>query len=304
MRRRLIAALALVSAAMGVRTAAAQVVMPPIGFAARQALESAYPQVGIAAAGGSPVLGTEGTRGITLGFIPKTTGTLRLNAARLRLPDLRSNESLADVRTSVVTVVKLETATRLYDGIASGTATGIGSLDLLLDAGVVPGTGDLHGTGTEVGGGARLGLLRETFGTPGVALSAMVRHTSRLRYGDGDNGASIEFPVTDLSSRLTVGKRVGPVGLLGGVGWDRFSTRGSAVYRYLSQGPAELGAKLDDSRWALFGDVAWALPVGSLVVEGGWMSGGDATFGYDPDTHRYDPRDGTVFGSLGLRISL
>jgi hypothetical protein len=301
--KRLIAALALASLAVSVRAATAQV-MPPIAFVARQALESAYPQVGIAAAGGSPVLGTEGTRGITLGFIPKTTGTLRLNAARLRLPDLRSNESLEDVRTSVVTVVKLETATRLYDGFASGTATGIGSLDLLLDAGLVPGTGDLHGTGTEVGGGARLGLLRETFGTPGLALSAMVRHTSRLRYGNYDTGASLEFPVTDLGSRLTVGKRVGPVGLLGGVGWNRFSTRGSTGYRYISQGPAALDAKLDDSRWSLFGNVAWALPVGSLVVEGGWMSGGDAITGYDPETHGYDPRDGTVFGSLGLRISL
>jgi hypothetical protein len=302
-RIRLIAALALVSSVLGARAAAAQLEVPPIYFTAKQALASAYPQVGIAAAGGSPILGTEGTRGITLGLVPKTTGTLRLNAARLRLPDLRSSASAEDVRTSTVMVVKVETATRLFDGFASGTAAGIGSLDLLLDAGLVPATGELSKTGTEVGAGARIGLLRETFGTPGVALSAMVRHTSRLRYGDSDDGAVLDFPVTDLSSRFTVGKRVGPVGLLGGVGWNRFSTRGGFDYLTTSVG-GDQDVKLDDSRWSLFADLAWALPVGSLVVEGGWMSGGDAIAGYDPATHGYDPGDGTVFGSLGLRIQL
>jgi len=301
--RRLVPALALAAAALGARSAAAQIAVGPFYFTARQALESAYPQVGIAAAGGSPVLGTEGTRGVTLGFIPRTTGTLRLNAARLRLPDLRSGASDEDVRTGVVTVVKLETATRLFEGFASGTAAGIGSVELLLDAGLVPASAVLKGTGTEVGAGARIGLLRETFGMPGVAVSAMVRHTSRRHYSDDDSGTTVDFPVTDLGSRLTVGKRVGPVGLLGGVGWNRFSTRGGFDYPSTSGG-GESDLELDDARWSLFADLAWALPVGSLVVEGGWMSGGDAITGYDTATHGYDPGQGTVFGSLGLRISL
>jgi hypothetical protein len=128
--------------------------------------------------------------------------------------------------TGVATVVKLETATRLYDGFASGTAAGIGAVDLLLDAGLVPPSGGLEGTGTVVGAGARIGLLRETFGMPGVAVSAMVRHTSRRHYSDEESGNTLDFPVTDLGSRLTVGKRVGPVGLLGGVGWNRFARAG------------------------------------------------------------------------------
>ena len=89
----------------------------------------------------------------------------------------------------------------------------------------------------------------------------------------------------------------------GGVGWNRFSTRGGFDYPSTSGG-GESDLELDDARWSLFADLAWALPVGSLVVEGGWMSGGDAITGYDTATHGYDPGQGTVFGSLGLRISL
>lgn len=311
MRRIAIAALA--AAVFGVGRAQAQdgtsaaclgqgLSVPPICFNAAQALASAYPQVGIAAAGGSPVLGTEGTRGVTLGIVPNTTGTLRLNVARVGLPDLESAAASPDERTSTVMAVKLETASRLFEGWTSGTATGIGSLELLLNAGLLPASGALTKAASTFGAGVRLGVLRESFGTPGVALSAMYRHTSRTGFGDAD-AASTGFAVRDVSSRLTVGKRVGPVGLLGGVGWNRFSTEGTYAYRSgLTAATADV--KLHESRWSLFGDLSYALPVGALVVEGGWMSGGDAVAGYTSGSDGYDPGQGTVFGSLGLRFSL
>jgi hypothetical protein len=289
----------------------AQTLAPVACYTAAQALASAFPQIGIASAGGSPVLGTEGTRGVTLGFIPKTTGTLRLNVARVRLPDLRAGES--GTRTDVALVAKIETATRLFDGLASGTVTGIGSLDLLLDAGVLPATGAPTRAATELGAGARLGIVRETFGMPGVAVSAMVRHTARTAYGDDCGGRSgcaatgageVVFPVTDVGARLTVGKRVGPVGLLGGAGWNRFSTRGEFAYRGTLTPSRATDVELDDTRWSLFADLSYALTVGSLVLEGGWMSGGDAVGGFSPGAGGYDPGQGTAFGSLGLRISL
>lgn len=325
MRRFRSAALAIVPLALGFGQARAQdgitlascgasAFAPDACYRSAQALASAYPQVGIAAAGGSPVLGTEGTRGVTLGLIPKTTGTLRLNAARIRLPELRSGAS-SETRTGVAMVAKIETATRLFDGGASGTVTGIGSLDLLLDAGVLPATGVLKRSATELGAGARLGLVRETFGLPGVALSAMVRHTARTAYGDdcgggatgecaGTGAGELAFSVTDVAARLTVGKRVGPVGLLGGAGLDRFSTHGDFAYRDTLPTSHALDARWHDTRWSLFADLSCALTVGSLVLEGGWMSGGDAIDGYTPGSGGFDPGQGTAFGSVGLRISL
>jgi hypothetical protein len=275
-----------------------------------QALTSAAPQVGIVAAGGSAVPGVEGTRGLTLGIIPKTSASLRLSAGRVRLPDLDAPQT---ERTLTPIALKLGTATRLFDG----GATGLGALDLLLEAGALSGTGDGGRTAAVLGAGARLGLLRETFGTPGVALSGTFRHTGPVRYGKAcilvpGCGASADgeadFGVNDYSARLTVGKRVGPVGLLGGAGWDRFATTHGFIAYQGSDGfePVSGTAQVDvhDSRWSAFANLSYGLTVGSLVAEAGWMSGGSAVDGYTPPPGGYDPGQGTLFGSIALRVQL
>jgi hypothetical protein len=277
---------------------------------ALQALTSGAPQFGIVAAAGSPVPGVEGTRGVTLGLVPKTSASLRVSAGGVRLPDLDASET---VRSLTPVAVKLGTATRLFEG----AATGFGALDLLLEGGVLTASGDGGGTAALLGAGARLGLLGETFGTPGVALSGMFRHLGTIRYGQScvelpptcGNGreGEADFGVDDISARLTVGKRVGPVGLLGGAGWDRFSTTGGTI-TYRGIGGVEdtnvtLAADAEDSRWSAFANLSYGLTIGSLVAELGWMSGGDAAPGYAPGSG-YDPAQGTVFGSIALRIQL
>jgi hypothetical protein len=275
-----------------------------------QALASGAPQFGIAAAGGNPVPGVEGTRGVTLGLIPKTSASLRVSAARVRLPNL---DVAMTERTLTPVAFKLATATRLFEG----GATGLGALDLLLEAGAFTGTGDGGRTAAVLGGGARIGVLRETFGAPGVALSGMVRHVGPIRYGKRCVGLPADcsgldgeaaFGVDDFSARLTVGKRVGPVGLLGGAGWDRFSTT-HGVIGYRGIGGIEptnvtVDADAHDSRWSAFANLSYGLPLGSLVAEGGWMSGGSAVDGYSPGSSGYDPGQGTFFGSIALRVQL
>jgi hypothetical protein len=277
---------------------------------ALQALASAAPQLGIAAAGGNPVPGVEGTRGITLGIVPKTSLNLRLSTARVRLPNLGDPQAQ---RSLTPIALRLGTATRLFDG----GATGVGALDLLLEGGVLTGTGDGGRTGAVLGAGARLGLLRETFGTPGVALSGIFRHVGPVRYGSRCRalpgcgvgpGGEADFGVNDFSARLTVGKRVGPIGVLGGAGWDRFATTHGSI-GYQGTGGFEpvsgtAAADFADSRWSAFANLSYGLTVGSLVAEAGWMSGGDAVDGYTPPAGGFDPGQGTLFGSIALRVQL
>jgi len=282
---------------------------------AARAFRAAYAQTGILAAGGNPVPGLESTGGITLGIVPKTTASLRVSAARQRLPDLASVSG--DDRTATATAIRLGTATRLFEGVSAGPINGVGALDLLLDAALLPAAGQSRDAAAAFGAGGRIGIVRETFGTPGVSLTAMYRHVGRQQYGrlcpvpdvsceDASLGEAA-FSTNDLSGRLAVGKRVGPVGLLGGVGLDRFSTSGGVV-SYVAGGidatRADRGVERHDRRWSFFGNLSYALIVGSLVAEGGWMEGGEPDLVIDGDLGHYDPGKGTPFGSLALRISL
>jgi hypothetical protein len=276
---------------------------------AYQALASAAPQFGIAAAAGNPVPGVEGTRGLTLGIIPKTAAALRVSAAAVHLPNTADP---ADERSLTPIAVRLGTATRVFDGSAAGT----GAFDLLFEAGVLTATGEDGRTAAIVGAGARLGLLRETFATPGVALSGVFRHTGPMRYGSlcgslpecvGFAGQA-DFGVNDVSARLTIGKRVGPVGLLAGGGWDRFSTTHGSITYHGSGGfepvGGTVGVDVQDSRWSAFVNLSKSLLIGSAVAEAGWMSGGDAVPNYAPGSGGYDPGQGTFFGSVALRFQL
>lgn len=281
-------------------------------------LRAAYAQTGILAAGGNPVPGVESTRGITLGFLPGVTATLSVGVARQSLPDLRS-ASAGEERNAVATAVRLGAARRVFDGVAAGPVGGVGAIDLLLDAALLPAAGQGRDAAAAFGVGARIGLVRETFGTPGVAVTAMYRHVGRQQYGrlcpipdvlcDDANVGEASFAVNDVSGRLTVGKRLGPVGVLGGVGVDRFSTSHGQVRYYGGgiEGTARLSAEVDrhDTRWSAFGNLSYGLIVGSLVAEAGYMTGGEPSPVFEgSDVGRYEAGKGTPFGSLALRITL
>lgn len=280
-------------------------------------LRAAYAQTGILAAGGNPVPGVESTRGLTLMIVPGATASLRVSAARQSLPDLGS-ESAGDERDAVATAVRLGLVKTLFNGVAAGPVSGVGSIDLLVDGAVLPAAGQSRKTATSIGAGVRLGLIRETFATPGVAVTAMYRSVGRQEYGhlcpipdvacDDSGVGEASFGVRDVSGRLTVGKRVGPVGLLGGVGIDRFSTSGGQVVFFGNtvEGPDRISLSMDrhDTRWSFFGNLSYGLLVGSLVAEAGYMTGGEPSIVFDGDAGMYEAGKGTPFGSLALRITL
>jgi hypothetical protein len=296
--------------------------------AAEQALHSAYPQVGILLAAGSPLSGTDATMGVRLGRLPGVTAALRVNAVDLRLPDvLRGPDDGGEVR-GVAPLVGGDVSVRVFGGVPlSPTVGGFGAVDLVGSVAWLPLSetgmdGFDESPGVAWGLGARVGVTRESFTVPAVNLSLMYRRVGGVRYGDvcrggtrdgaglcddaGPDATSGEarFGVHAWSLRGTVAKRLWGLGLAGGVGYDRFTADDA---RFAFGTPADQGISgrvaARDGRVSLFGGAAYALPLGSLSVEAGWMAGGDgARAGFDDADH--DPGRGTFWGSVGVRVGL
>ena len=131
-------------------------------------------------------------------------------------------------------------------------------------------------------------------------------HRGIPRLGIGSITAGDEFAfaadLTATTYRVTIGKRLGPLTVGGGAGWDSYTGSADVFYRdpvtSVEQTPISL--TLDDSRALGFVDGGLALGRFYLIGELGLLRGKDleavTTFtGNDPKADR-------LFGSLGLRF--
>ncbi len=297
-----------------------------------QAVDAAQPQLGILMAGGNPILGTASTGGVRLGLIPRVSLTGRINVVGARLPDIRQE---SDGQADKFTVPAPAVGANLSIGLTQGFSVapmigGFGAIDLLGSVSVLPLSllGDEFGDNAfSWGAGARMGLVRESFVTPGVSVSLMYRRLGNLSFGevcpgtevpiadnrsacseDGDFG-EIQFGLNNWSARGAVSKRFLGLGLTAGVGYDRFDT--DADFAVRAPGPPVgteqvyrfTGVAVDNDRWSAFLDGSFTILFGSIVAELGWMQGSDPIQGF-PSTSDFDPREGTFFCSVGARLSL
>ncbi|HEU0301063.1 MAG TPA: hypothetical protein VFR37_16485 [Longimicrobium sp.] len=297
-----------------------------------QAVDAAQPQLGILMAGGNPTLGTASTGGVRLGVIPRVSLTARLNVVGARLPDIRQE---ADGEADKFTLPAPAVGANLSVGLTQGFSLapmigGFGAIDLLGSVSVLPLSlleDDFGENAFSWGAGVRMGLIRESFVTPGLSVSLMYRSLGEVSFGDvcdgtetiiaqnrfdcdgdGDFG-EIRFGLDNWSARAAISKRFLGLGLTAGVGYDRFDT--DADFAVRAPGPPS-GAEqvyrfdqivVDNDRWSAFVDASFTVLVGSLVAELGWMQGSEPIAGF-PDSSDFDPKEGTFFGSLGARLSL
>lgn len=304
--------------------------------AVAQAVDAAQPQLGILLAGGNPTLGTASTGGVRLGVIPRVSLTGRVNVVAARLPDIRETpeEGVRQFRVPAPAV-----GANLSLGLTQGFSVapmmgGFGAIDLLGSVSVLPLgllSDDFGENAFSWGAGARVGLLRESFITPGVSVSLMYRDLGDVGFGHvcdgteqplfsaggpanrsvcsaGGDFGEIAFGLTNWSARAAVSKRLLGLGLTGGVGYDRFRTDADFAFRTPAIAGTEHIVRFDDvrvenDRWSAFLDLSYTVLIGSLVAEAGWMQGASPIQGF-PDASDFDPREGTFFGSLGARISL
>lgn len=280
-----------------------------------QGLQAVRAGLGLLASGASDIPGSGSTIGRRLGAIPRIAVSGRLGAVYFRAPDLIEAQSsgarvLVD-KALVVAGAQLGAVLGLLDGFRLvPTIGGILSLDLLAAANL---SVLAQSQGFEVqqiagyGYGARLGLLRESFTVPGISLSIMQRRQGEVRFGDLDAGdfAELEFDLTTTSVRGVVGKNFLLVGLLGGVGYDRYA---SAV-RLSAASPPDRTRRgraaldgLTSERLLFFGGASLSFLVIQLSGEGGWARGLDPLPGRGPS--EYDPGGASLFLNVALRLTI
>lgn len=298
----------------------------PTCYAVAQAVASAQPQLGILIAGGNPSPGTATTRGLRLGVAPGVDATARLNLAFVRLPDVlaeQAGEGAARLNRAVgipAPALGGNLSVGVFPGVSVAPGIGgIGSMDLLGSATWLPFRAfDTHGFGAGSpdlawGAGARLGLLRESFVAPGVSLSAMYRTLGTVGFGEVEAGDAGEFSfnLNDWSTRLAVSKRFLGLGLTGGIGYDRFESDYAFAVRQAGgllplpwSEPHGGEGTLRADRWSAFVNTSYTLLFGTLALEGGWLQGGAPLPEFAENVESdFDPRRGTFFGSLAVRLA-
>jgi hypothetical protein len=316
------AALALVSAAT---TAAQSTLREGCGtgtvgavrtcFLAVQAADIVPARATLAATAGNSSAGTASTLGIKLGPMPPLSLGGRVSFARTAMPALDGQADHGDDFTALF--LGADARVGLYSGLAPfATVGGLGSIDLLASLGVVKLPGDRFNSPVAWGLGARLGILRESFTAPGISLSAMYHRLGETQFGDAvfsDQNAYIEL--NDNATwrlRFAIGKRIAPVALTAGFGWDR--TTSDALVRTTigipppgggSGSPQSVetsGEAGGDGRFNAFADVSYTLVVLTLAAEVGWQGGGEtppAVSGVSDFVGK-----GGLFGGITFRLTL
>jgi len=266
------------------------------------AAERALPRAALAAVGGNPIPGTASTLGFRLADAPRWSLGLRFTGVASSLPAVDAAAE-TDELSPFATGLGLDGAVGILQGWSPlPTVGGVGSLDVLVGVSRVGFAGgrDYADSFWSWGGGARVGLLRESFTLPGVALGATYRRLQGVRFGDEDLADAESFIAGDvnvLSARATAGKTILLLGLTGGVGWDRLSgdiRAGATGGLPERRGTAE-GWSTD--RMMVFGNASYTYLVLHLVLEAGWQEGADLPAGQDAD-------DGGFFGGVSLRLSI
>ena len=257
-----------------------------------EAAEVAQVRSGIALSGGNPVMGASSTLGIRLGAIPRITVAGRFTAARLETQDVRE-PSQRDIN-GFARSLNLDAAVGVFSGLSLlPTVGGFGSVDVLASFGRLTLPDEfLQSDINSWGLGVRLGVLRESFTAPGVAVTGMYRRIGDIQHGSTfgpADGPGTHFILTDgsaLSARATVGKRLLMLGAVAGVGYDRYSATAKA------QDAQNFSITADDftsSRTTVFGSLSWTMLILHVIGEGGIQQGGD---------------ENAFYGSFAVRLAL
>ncbi len=263
--------------------------------------------LGLLSGPGSEVSGSASTLGRRLGATPRIAIEARASFAKLALPDLADpGEEPSRESTFIVPVLRGGVTAGIFDGFSLlPTVGGFLGVDVLVHGSIafLPTGEGFDAKATALTVGARIGILRESFTLPGVSVSVVRRWIGGVQYGSLDTGGgSVEVDPAVTSIRATVGKDLLSIGVLGGIGWDRYS--GHATIRAASDGGPVL-ANVDSfksSRRLIFGGAAMNFLVLQMSGEIGWAQGFHAVEGYSYKP--FDPTSGTWYGSIAFRLTI
>lgn len=253
--------------------------------------------IGLAAAGGNSVPSTATTLGSRVGGGPRISPFVAVGRSGGALPGGSSGS-----RDFGITTLRAGVAVGVFDGLRlMPTVGGFLSLDLIATGSVarLPAAHGFSGSVTTLGAGVRVGVLREGFSVPGIAVSIARRYSGASRQDSNPETGSVTADPAATSIRATVGKDAGGVEVVGGFGWDGYS--GDVTIPDVL-GPGSYTGPVDGSRRLYFvgGSMTFSIVL-AVSVEAGWAGGFDPVTGY---AGPFDPTTGSAFGSFTARLIL
>jgi hypothetical protein len=289
-------------------------VVPALLPACREAvlvLQAAQGGIGLLAASGAQLPGSASTLGRRFGGIPRFSASLRGGLALLDIPDVSSSGTAPYPNRSFV---GLATQASLTAGLLDGfslvpTIGGVLSLDVFATLGMItlPDEGGFQDGSSQWGVGANVGLIRESFTTPGLSVSVALRNLGETQVGNVGAGdaAQVSVDPSVLSVRGIAGKDLLAFGFMAGVGWDRYKSDGVIVMSPIAPATSPWQTTADgftSERLLFFGGLSLSMLVLQGSLEGGWARGFDAVAGRPAGG--YDPEDSSLFLSIAARLTL
>jgi len=275
------------------------------------------PQLGLLLVGGNAVAGEHsalrGPGHVSLG--------IRANGFRAALPRVEERTPATTgavasdyaVESQWVAAPVLDAAIGLFRGVPLAGTYALG-VDALVNVAYIPSvdendlTVDVPDGSFKFGLGGRLGVLAETFMTPGIAFTWLRRDLPTLDIAGRVSGDALDvrdMRVQTTAWRVVAGKNLSVVGLAVGGGRDRYETSADAQVTINRVVPAVtssvVAARQVLDRTNFFANATLNLPALRLVAEVGRVSGGRiATYNRFSGERADDPRS---YASLGLRVT-
>ncbi|MBI4545489.1 MAG: hypothetical protein HY703_09860 [Gemmatimonadetes bacterium] len=307
-------------------------------------ITGAQPAVGIAFSGGNPVLGTGTTLGTRLGSIPRISVTARANLAAAQAPKLFQNfaalitdnqGALKAMETTGLPVGSLQADVSIgvFNGFSLAPMVGgVGAVDVLGSVAFIPKIErvGIQETIRNIGGGLRVGVLKQGLLAPGVSVTGMYRRMSDVSFGpdtlDAGHPGNFRSDLQTVSLRAVASKGILMLDFAVGAGYDRYSSDvafgwflecGKNDCKKANNGKSiaatgQVSGELQTNAWNVFGDVALNLLLLNVVAEVGYQKATELLDVDDLRKHnlkqqqltREDLSGGRLFGSFGLRLAL
>ena len=264
--------------------------------------------VGLVGSLGSDIPGNPSTLGRRLGRMPRLGLAVSGGLLGVRMPPVGGAgvAELEEMETLTLAGLRVDAMAGVLDGLRLGPSIGgVLSVDLIASYSLVrlPEGAGVTGSSTGVGLGARVGLLRESFTVPGISVSATRRWHGTLRAGSVDAGtvAQADPELTVSSLRAVAGKNWFVVGVMGGVGWERYAgdTRLSVPRKATDEATAT--GHVASERMIYFMSGWYNFLITQVSAEIGAAEGVPDPFA--DRTGTYDPSGLTWFASAALRIT-
>ncbi len=274
------------------------------------AVQAAQGALGLAASGGIDLPGSASTLGWRTKGSPRFALSLWGSMTRSPFPAMTvtAGNPGGEATTTLPSFHASATA-GLFDGFSLGpTVGGFGSLDLSVSGQYIWPPED-HGFADHSfgwGGGARVGILRESFTLPGISVSGFRRFLGSHDLWDVDAGdpSAATFDLEATSLRGLIGKDLWGIGFFGGIGWDQYEGDVAIFVTDPSGGEADENGEgsLESHRRLYFVGASRTFLTLQISAELGWAEGFDSPIPLSGDGG-FDPTGDSHFGSVALRLT-